>query len=77
MRSETTSSEPRPHPESRSWSSQASRALARISQGYLENANVQAVQEMVDMITTQRAYEMNSKTIQTADQMLQRLTQLH
>ncbi|HEX7500979.1 MAG TPA: flagellar basal body rod C-terminal domain-containing protein, partial [Polyangia bacterium] len=48
-----------------------------ISQGYLENANVQAVQEMVDMITTQRAYEMNSKTIQTADQMLQRLTQLH
>ena len=48
-----------------------------IGQGYLENANVQAVQEMVDMITTQRAYEMNSKTIQTADQMLQRLTQLH
>ncbi|HEY5285069.1 MAG TPA: flagellar basal-body rod protein FlgG [Polyangia bacterium] len=48
-----------------------------ISQGYLENANVQAVQEMVDMITTQRAYEMNSKVIQSADQMLQRLTQLH
>ena len=51
--------------------------VGSISQGYLENANVQAVQEMVDMITTQRAYEMNSKTIQTADQMLQRLTQLH
>jgi flagellar basal-body rod protein FlgG len=48
-----------------------------LSQGYLENANVQAVQEMVDMITTQRAYEMNSKVIQSADQMLQRLTQLH
>jgi flagellar basal-body rod protein FlgG len=48
-----------------------------LAQGYLENANVQAVQEMVEMITTQRAYEMNSKTIQTADQMLARLTQLH
>jgi flagellar basal-body rod protein FlgG len=48
-----------------------------LSQGYLEGANVQAVQEMVDMITTQRAYEMNSKTIQTADAMLQKLTQLH
>jgi flagellar basal-body rod protein FlgG len=47
-----------------------------VSQGYLENANVQAVQEMVNMITTQRAYEMNSKVIQTGDQMLQRLTQL-
>jgi flagellar basal-body rod protein FlgG len=47
-----------------------------LSQGYLENANVKAVEEMVDMITTQRAYEMNSKVIQSADQMLQRLTQL-
>jgi flagellar basal-body rod protein FlgG len=47
-----------------------------LSQGYLEGANVKAVEEMVDMITTQRAYEMNSKVIQTADQMLQRLTQL-
>jgi flagellar basal-body rod protein FlgG len=47
-----------------------------ISQGYLENANVKAVEEMVDMITTQRAYEMNSKVIQSADQMLQKLTSL-
>jgi flagellar basal-body rod protein FlgG len=47
-----------------------------ISQGFLEGANVKAVTEMVDMITTQRAYEMNSKVIQSADQMLQRLTQL-
>jgi len=52
------------------------RGAGTLSQGYLENANVQAVQEMVDMITTQRAYEMNSKVIQSADQMLQRLTQL-
>jgi flagellar basal-body rod protein FlgG len=47
-----------------------------ISQGVLESSNVQAVEEMIDMISTQRAYEMNSKVIQTADQMLQRLTQL-
>jgi flagellar basal-body rod protein FlgG len=47
-----------------------------LSQGYLENANVKAVEEMINMITTQRAYEMNSKVIQSADQMLQRLTQL-
>jgi flagellar basal-body rod protein FlgG len=37
---------------------------------------VKAVEEMIDMISTQRAYELNSKVIQTADQMLQRLTSL-
>jgi flagellar basal-body rod protein FlgG len=47
-----------------------------LAQGYLEGANVKAVEEMIDMIATQRAYEMNSKVIQTADQMLQRLTSL-
>lgn len=47
-----------------------------ISQGYLENANVKAVEEMIEMISTQRAYELNSKVVQTADQMLQRLTSL-
>ncbi|MBC8134060.1 MAG: flagellar hook-basal body complex protein, partial [Deltaproteobacteria bacterium] len=47
-----------------------------IAQGFLEGANVKAVEEMIDMISTQRSYEMNSKVIQTADQMLQRLTQL-
>jgi flagellar basal-body rod protein FlgG len=47
-----------------------------LSQGYLEGANVQAAEEMIAMITTQRAYELNSKVIQTADQMLQRLTNL-
>jgi len=45
-------------------------------QGYLEGANVKAVEEMIEMIATQRAYELNSKVIQTADQMLQRLTTL-
>jgi flagellar basal-body rod protein FlgG len=47
-----------------------------LMQGYLEGANVKAVEEMIDMITVQRAYEMNSKVIQTADQMLQKLTSL-
>ena len=47
-----------------------------LAQGYLEGANVKAVEEMIDMIATQRAYELNSKVIQTADQMLQRLTNL-
>ena len=47
-----------------------------IAQGYLEGANVQAVEEMINLISTQRAYELNSKVIQTADQMLQRLTSL-
>jgi len=42
----------------------------------LEGANVKAVEEMIDMIACQRAYELNSKIITTADQMLQRLTNL-
>ena len=44
---------------------------SRIVQGYLESSNVQVVDEMVKMITAQRAYEINSKTIQTTDEMLQ------
>lgn len=43
--------------------------LGQISQGYLEMSNVSVVDEMVDMIVAQRAYEMNSKAIQTADDM--------
>ncbi|MEW6611504.1 MAG: flagellar basal-body rod protein FlgG [Pseudomonadota bacterium] len=42
-----------------------------INQGYLETSNVNVVEEMVNMITTQRAYEINSKAVRTADQMLQ------
>jgi flagellar basal-body rod protein FlgG len=42
-----------------------------ISQGFLEMSNVSVVDEMVNMITAQRAYETNSKVIQTADDMLQ------
>jgi flagellar basal-body rod protein FlgG len=47
-----------------------------ISQGYVETSNVNVVEELVSMIQTQRAYEINSKAIQTADQMLGRLGQL-
>ncbi len=47
-----------------------------LAQGYLEGANVKAVEEMIDMIATQRAYELNSNVIKTADQMLQRVTNL-
>ena len=42
-----------------------------ISQGYLEMSNVSVVDEMVGMIQAQRAYEINSKAISTADEMLQ------
>lgn len=42
-----------------------------IAQGYLEMSNVSVVEEMVNMITAQRAYEINSKAIQSADEMLQ------
>ena len=46
-----------------------------IEQGVLEGSNVNIVEELVNMITTQRAYEMNSKVISTSDQMLQFVTQ--
>lgn len=47
-----------------------------IAQGFLETSNVKVVEEMIDMITGQRAYEINSKVIKTADQMLQGITSL-
>ncbi len=50
--------------------------LGTVMQGFLETSNVNVVQELVSMIQTQRAYEMNSKAIQTSDQMLQKLAQL-
>lgn len=46
-----------------------------VEQGALENSNVEVVEELVKMITVQRAYEMNSKVVSAADQMLQFLTQ--
>ena len=53
-----------------------SEGLGPVLQGYLESSNVNVVQELVNMIQTQRAYEMNSKAIQTSDQMLAKLSQL-
>ncbi|PKK91798.1 MAG: flagellar basal-body rod protein FlgG [Candidatus Wallbacteria bacterium HGW-Wallbacteria-1] len=47
-----------------------------IRQGYIERSNVKAVEEMVGMIVAQRAYELNSRVIQTSDAMLQTATQL-
>ncbi len=46
--------------------------FGRILQGYLESSNVEIVQEMVDMIQAQRAYEVNSRAIRTADEMIER-----
>ena len=48
----------------------------RLFQYHLETSNVNAVEEMVNMISTQRAYEMNSKVIQSVDQMMQAVTNL-
>ena len=45
------------------------------AEGFVAHSNVNPVEEMVNMITTQRAYEMNSKVISTADQMLSFVTQ--
>lgn len=50
--------------------------LGRIGQSQLESSNVNIVEEMVNMITGQRAYEINSKVIQTGDQMLQTTTNI-
>ena len=50
--------------------------LGLLNQGYVETSNVNVAEELVNMIQTQRAYELNSKAITTSDQMLQRLTQL-
>ncbi len=48
----------------------------KVVQGYLEGSNVQVVDEMVNMIVAQRAYELNSKAITTTDEMLQQANNL-
>jgi len=50
--------------------------LGSLQQGFVEGSNVNVIEELVSMIATQRAYELNSKAVQTSDQMLQRLAQL-
>ena len=47
-----------------------------IRQSFLENSNVDIVKQITDLIQAQRAYEMNSKTIETADQMLSTANQI-
>ena len=47
-----------------------------LRQMYVESSNVNVAEELVNMIQTQRAYEMNSKAIQTSDQMLAKLSQM-
>ncbi len=49
--------------------------LGSVQQGYLEASNVNVVSALVDMISTQRAYEINSKAVQASDQMLQYVEQ--
>ncbi|MCO5978396.1 flagellar basal-body rod protein FlgG [Ideonella oryzae] len=53
-----------------------SNGLGALQQGFVETSNVNVVEELVQMIQTQRAYELNSKAVSTSDQMLQRLSQL-
>ena len=45
-------------------------------QGYLEGSNVNIVEEMVNLITAQRAYEINSKSVQASDEMLQNVANM-
>lgn len=47
-----------------------------VLQGYIETSNVNIVEEMVNLIVAQRAYEINSKSIQTSDEMLQNVAQM-
>jgi flagellar basal-body rod protein FlgG len=50
--------------------------FGQLSQGYTESSNVDAVSEVTALIVAQRAYEMNSKVITTADEMLSAANQL-
>ncbi len=53
-----------------------SNGLGQLNQGYAETSNVNVVEELVNMIQTQRAYEINSKAVTISDQMLQKLSQM-
>lgn len=50
--------------------------LGVLNQGFVETSNVSVTEELVNLITAQRAFEINSRSIQSSDQMLQKLTQL-
>ncbi len=53
-----------------------SEGLGTIEQGYLEQSNVDIVEEFVQMIVAQRSYEANSRVVQAADEMMQGLNNL-
>lgn len=53
-----------------------SNGIGTLLQGYVENSNVNLVEEMTHMITTQRAFEINSKVISTSDEMMQTVTNM-
>ena len=55
---------------------QSFEGMGALQQGFVETSNVNVVEELVQMIQTQRAYELNSKAVQTSDQMLQKLAQI-
>jgi flagellar basal-body rod protein FlgG len=57
-------------------SAPGSNGIGMINQNYVESSNVNITEELINMIQAQRAYEINSRSIQTSDQMLQKLTQL-
>ncbi|HSU88348.1 MAG TPA: flagellar hook-basal body complex protein, partial [Terriglobia bacterium] len=50
--------------------------LGRLNQGFLEQSNVNVVEEMVNMIVAQRAYEVNSRAVKVADDMLSQVNNL-
>jgi flagellar basal-body rod protein FlgG len=51
--------------------------IGTVAQGYVEGSNVSVVDEMIDMIATQRAYELNTEAAKNVDQMLNYLTQVN
>ena len=53
-----------------------STGFGSLQQGFLETSNVNVVEEITNLITAQRAYEMNSKVIETSDEMMQQMSQV-
>ena len=53
-----------------------STGFGTLQQGFLETSNVNVVEEITNLISAQRAYEMNSKVIETSDQMLQTVSNI-
>jgi flagellar basal-body rod protein FlgG len=54
-----------------------SNGFGTLNQGYLELSNVKVVEEMVNLIMAQRAYEVNSKAVQASDEMMQQANNMH